>query len=618
MDAGTGEKRKAPSKAEIVCKLNSGEFDIYLPKSKKSKCWENFGHPRVCGTDTVYSSYAVCKKCNYVYTYDSKKGNSQLNSHKCPAEPSTSSQTQTRLSEFNVVKSRPKQNITILPQEVKSRLNELAAITCAVDMRPLSVFEGKGMIKFCQELIDTTSHIGRFDFKTTIVDHHNLSRKYLQDVYKKYRADVQEELSHVISMGHNTDGWQDKFTGTDYMSLICFYINNDWEWRKIVWATEEFDVPSKNAEAVRKWYLDHLDEIGLDYKRHWIVADNASVMECAFKELNGAGCAAHCINLVVVAMTDGVLEVKELLKNAKKLVTHAKKTGIQKKLPRRLCQSMSVRWNSSLKMIQSIEAVWVEMTQVLIERNEAAYLTGINIMTLRELLDFLKLFKTATDVMESDNQPNIHLVLYWYFRMQKHLTVSEDDSDIIEQLKTMGLRAMHEKWAKRLRPIHYAATLLDPRAKNCKLAVDQRIAGEDFIKDLYFDLNPEAENRTNEQDDIDKDEEDFYATGTDANEHEFDAYMRELPVNVKSGEELLKYWKESKSKGLARVAKVVLSVPASSATSERSFSDAGFTINIRRTSLRPANVDKLLFVRSAMRMPVFPEDEILDLDDDDT
>jgi hypothetical protein len=43
--------------------------------------------------------------------------------------------------------------------------------------------------------------------------------------------------------------------------------------------------------------------------------------------------------------------------------------------------------------------------------------------------------------------------------------------------------------------------------------------------------------------------------------------------------------------------------------SERSFSDAGFTINIRRTDLKPENVDKLLFIRSFSKLPVFVEED---------
>jgi hypothetical protein len=49
---------------------------------------------------------------------------------------------------------------------------------------------------------------------------------------------------------------------------------------------------------------------------------------------------------------------------------------------------------------------------------------------------------------------------------------------------------------------------------------------------------------------------------------------------------------------LAKVARQVLCVPASSAASERAFSAAGITISQRRTALDPENVDNILFLHS--------------------
>jgi len=47
---------------------------------------------------------------------------------------------------------------------------------------------------------------------------------------------------------------------------------------------------------------------------------------------------------------------------------------------------------------------------------------------------------------------------------------------------------------------------------------------------------------------------------------------------------------------LAVLARKILSVPASSAASERAFSAAGQTITERRTSLKPDTVDSILFL----------------------
>lgn len=620
-------RKDYPTKVEIMRQMNAGEIDIQLPKKKTAKCWKTFGHPHVVGTDTVYRNYAVCKSCKSVYVYDSKKGNSQLNSHKCPKEPTVSEQ-QTKLTQSFFDKKSKLPAVTTLPAKTKAELNEKAVMTCAIDMRPLSIFERDGMLCFCQELVDTASTMGRFDVKTTLVTHSNLSRNYLNVIYKREKAEILKEMQQAESIAHTTDVWQDKYTGTNYISLTCFYINDEFRLRKIIWKTEKFNVPSKNAETTRNWYLDCIKEIGLDTKRHYVVADNASVMEAAFKNLNGVGCAPHCINLLVTAMTSSDLapEAKELFIKAKSIVKHVKKASLQHHLPKRLCQSVSTRWNSSLKMLESIEKVWVELTQTLINRNDAAYLTGLSLGTIREVIDFLKHFRIASEILEADKEPTIHLVLYHYFKLEKLLAAHVDDPPIIKNMKIVGRSAIQTKWGKRLKPIHYAATLLDPRAKNSpKMSAEQRLEGKLFITELYQYLNSENERGDEIDNDLNDDELDFYGDGNQEGDNsiiELDAYLREpAAINVKTPEELLNYWraKSTTSPGLAKVAKVILAVPASSATSERSFSDAGFTINVRRTMLKPENVDKLLFIRSFLRLPIFEGAEIGDdwIDDDD-
>ena len=67
---------------------------------------------------------------------------------------------------------------------------------------------------------------------------------------------------------------------------------------------------------------------------------------------------------------------------------------------------------------------------------------------------------------------------------------------------------------------------------------------------------------------------------------------------------------KSESPQLSRIARIILSVPASSATSERCFPEARFTIKIRRTRLDPKNDDKLLFIRSAKKCSAFGEEDV--------
>jgi len=63
-------------------------------------------------------------------------------------------------------------------------------------------------------------------------------------------------------------------------------------------------------------------------------------------------------------------------------------------------------------------------------------------------------------------------------------------------------------------------------------------------------------------------------------------------------EDLLSFWsiRSSQWPHLASVAQDLLGVPASSTSSEQSFSVTGCTVNERRTQLRGDSVDGLLFI----------------------
>ena len=66
---------------------------------------------------------------------------------------------------------------------------------------------------------------------------------------------------------------------------------------------------------------------------------------------------------------------------------------------------------------------------------------------------------------------------------------------------------------------------------------------------------------------------------------------------------ILDWWKsqETKLPKLAKVARRVLSIPASSTASERAFSAAGLTVSQSRTALDSETVNTILFIHSNKR-----------------
>jgi hypothetical protein len=74
-----------------------------------------------------------------------------------------------------------------------------------------------------------------------------------------------------------------------------------------------------------------------------------------------------------------------------------------------------------------------------------------------------------------------------------------------------------------------------------------------------------------------------------------------------------KWWASQKSRFpiLSQLAKKYLAIPATSASSEKLFSDAGNVMTVRRTNLLPSTFENLVFCKRNWRLigKIFPESE---------
>ena len=84
---------------------------------------------------------------------------------------------------------------------------------------------------------------------------------------------------------------------------------------------------------------------------------------------------------------------------------------------------------------------------------------------------------------------------------------------------------------------------------------------------------------------------------------EVDLYLSD-ETRIDNNMNLLLYWDSNKSlyPNLARIAKRVLSIPATNTSVERLFSHSGNTITNRRTRLDADKVNNLLFIKRNMRI----------------
>ncbi|KAL2088169.1 hypothetical protein ACEWY4_016997 [Coilia grayii] len=262
-------------------------------------------------------------------------------------------------------------------------------------------------------------------------------------------------------------------------------------------------------------------------------------------------------------------------------------------------------------MLDSISCQYEAIRVLLEERGEEDRLTPISRETLLEIVAFLARFKEATKALEASKTPTIHLTAVWLERLKRHLQPCSTDSMTLSSLREKCLKVLDEKFQLHL--LHKLAMFLHPKLKSLRLLSSEAdatgvhnearrlVEGEGDTSARPCTVALYQAKRPRLSSDHLSDVEDS-SDDAELNEDEVSAYIQLKSPKGDSFDVLL-WWKEHQEDfpNLAIIARGVLSIPASSAASERDFSSAGFVIQERRTQLKPGTVDDILFLHSNLR-----------------
>ena len=347
-----------------------------------------------------------------------------------------------------------------------------------------------------------------------------------------------------------------------------------------------------------------------------------------------------------------------MVDNCKALVTYVKQSKLQDQLSNTLKQENATRWNSMLRLLDSILSAWDSLVHVLTLKKQSHKLLGIDKDMLTELVAFLQPFQTATLALEVFKQPTIQDVCFYRHLLLEHCAVIREDitftnedgvlevvkhKDTVSFVQLKGV--VHGQIVKKFKldNIHVVAAMLDPRFKGWivtrfgvgndqfeqaretltmrmlkKGGRDQEATGEKPAaspkkktrqsNSKYFWVGDRSKLSEQELEVADN-----VCGATESLQRHIEAELamylhytitqHDHIILEKGG--LLLWWqsKSVKNEGwplIAQVACDVLCEPASSAKSECNFSDAGNTITKKRNQLQPDKVDDLMFLRSSL------------------
>ena len=276
-------------------------------------------------------------------------------------------------------------------------------------------------------------------------------------------------------------------------------------------------------------------------------------------------------------------------------------------------QDVITRWNSTYFMIERLlEQRWAIYAVIHDDKFTKPNDRYLDLKThqweiLQQMVAVLKPLQVATTALCEEQNISVSLV-YPVINglVRKHLVVKEEDLTAVKNFKEtvqkeLKHRFNHDNPDPTSAPVIAAA--LDPCYHQLKLLTSpQRLnVYEDLKERIKNILDTNAETPLEEP--VPKRPKKETAMSFPLSEttavddlDEVEGYLKEQPLSPdKNG---LEWWENNQDRfpTVAEVVKQYFTIPATSVPSERIFSTAGLIVNQQQSSLKPVNVDMLIFL----------------------
>lgn len=272
-------------------------------------------------------------------------------------------------------------------------------------------------------------------------------------------------------------------------------------------------------------------------------------------------------------------------------------------------------------MFTSFLQVHTEIRTLLTAPDIIARFDRINITTLEMVIPFLEVFKDISVELESDKEITSVKILPAYETIIKHIEPTPNDSTIVKKMKSRA-KIYIEQNMKEILPAKYQLwAFFNPKYK--RLQSFKSIDKSTVVQQIEFEIDLMGNSSTNDsmgnasntqvndgelviQQASSRSKEhtkrsvfdvfqDHIETVNDSISEEIERYMNSKNGNVIN---LLDWWFTHKEiyPNLYRYFLQIAAIPATSASAERLFSDAGNVITDKRSQLLPKNVEFLVFL----------------------
>lgn len=473
---------------------------IQSSRKVKSEVWLLFHEIVDTSNSKVISNFVRCSKCNEFQEYNGSS-TTQLNRHKC-------SKPQQTLDLF--VKS----NKTKIKEEDFEKVKNACVKFITKDIRPYYAVEGDGFFDLMICMINIGMkypYISESEIEKLIPSRNTVKgqvEKFAGDMKSKITNYFRQALEYTGGFSATTDLWSDDFKNNTYICLtahINLFENKKIVSKRFIMHLNKFDAITKSGPLLEKEIIEIFEEFGVSEQclksRVVFVTDRGPNIKLALNKFQRIYCFAHIVNNIVEDMCKHA-DVKKLITDAASLVKFIKSANLNHRCKPTLKSYTKTRWNTVYEMLNSIYLNYSNIIEILNEKerltneNYVERITNLSKFQIKEVTDFLKIFKDITDDVEGEKYVTLYYVVPSFERIQKELSYINSDLHIIEEMKERGRNYISSR-KNEISPTmrHKVALFLHPLFKSLRIcSINDKIAIHSHIKELIENENGNQHN----------------------------------------------------------------------------------------------------------------------------
>jgi len=475
-------------------------------------------------------------------------------------------------------------------------------------------------------------------------------------IFEFEKDQLKKSLREADSISLTTDLWTSN-QNIQYMCLVAHYTDVNWILQCRVLNFVELDPPHTGL-VIANAVFDCLLEWKIEDKIMSITLDNASNNDGAITNLKAkllarkntkfdpsyfhVRCAAHIVNLVV---NDGLQPIETLISNLRNTMKYFKKSPTRIYKFVEVCNNYSVkdgkglsldvkmRWSSTYKMLEScIDYKEAFGNYVEVDQKYQWKPTPSEWKLFGKLKPILGQMAGATIVFSGTAYPTANVFYPYIVNVKIVLREAQKSGDpYLMSMADAMLDKFDKYWEKN--NLMVIATILDPRFKMRYITwcfgeiyppyrcMKELVDINAELEDLYMKYSKLVDNGKGSAQSSCSSRDTctslasvvptrfqsfLQSNSTEVSKSQLLIYLEEANVSIDDKTfDLLNYWKVNSNAHrfplLAAMAKSFLAVPASSVSSEPTFSTGGRILDDYRSSLKPATVQALVCASSWIR-----------------